>query len=217
MAASTGWVGSKFNRKEDRRLLVGKGKYLADLAEPGMLHLVFARSQRAHARIKRIDTSAAAAMPGVVKVVTGADIKDKIPSLPQPVVVPALPANYPKFWPLAVDKVKFHGEPVAAVVARDKYTAEDAAEAIVVEYDPLPYVGDPESALKPGAPKVHEDWKDNLIFAMTFTGGPDEESQRKNDAEVEKQIKEADIVIKQRFKTHRCGVTPMETRGALCI
>ena len=217
MTASTGWVGSKFNRKEDRRLLVGKGKYIADLVEPGMLHLVFVRSHRAHARIKRIDTGAATAMPGVVKVVTAADIKDKIPSLPQPVVVPALSANYPTFWPLAVDKVKFHGEPIAAVVARDKYTAEDAAEAIVVEYDPLPYVGDPESALKPGAPKVHEDWKDNLIFSMTFTGGPDEESQKKNDAEVDKLIKEADVVVKQRFKTHRCGMTPMETRGALCI
>ncbi len=217
MAESKNWVGRKFNRKEDRRLLVGRGKYIADISEPGTLHLVFARSQHAHARIKSIDVSAALAMPGVVRVVTGADIKDKIPSLPQPVVVPALVARYPTFWPLAVGKVKFFGEPVAAVVARDKYVAEDAAEAIVVEYDPLPYVGDPESALAPGATKVHEDWEDNQIFAMTFTGGADEESQKKNDAEVDKLIREADIVVKQRFKTHRCGVTPMETRGALCI
>jgi carbon-monoxide dehydrogenase large subunit len=177
--------------------------------------MVFARSQHAHARIKSIDTSAAEAMPGVVKVVTGADIKDKIPSLPQPVVVPALPAHYPTFWPLAVGKVKFHGEPVAAVVARDKYVAEDAAEAIVVEYEPLPYVGDPESALAPGATIVHAGWQDNQIFAMTFTGGADEDSQNKNDAAVDKLISEADIVVKQRFKVHRCGMTPMETRGAL--
>ena len=90
--------------------------------------------------------SAAKAMPGVIAVVTGGDIKDKILPMPQPVVQPALPATYPKHWPLAVGKVKWHGEPVAAVVARDPYIAEDAAETIEVEYDPLPYVGDPESA-----------------------------------------------------------------------
>ncbi|MFO1351076.1 MAG: molybdopterin cofactor-binding domain-containing protein [Gammaproteobacteria bacterium] len=211
------WVGSKFNRKEDRRLLTGKGRYLADINVPGALHLVFVRSQRAHAKIKRIDVSKALALPGVVKVVTGADIKNKIPSLPQPVVVPALPARYPTFWPLAVGKVKFHGEPVAAIVATDKYVAEDAAEAVEVEYQDLPYVRDAEAALKKGAPKVHDDWEDNVIFTFTFTGGPDAESQKKNDEEVDKIIKEAPIVIRERFKTHRCGMTPMETRGALCL
>jgi carbon-monoxide dehydrogenase large subunit len=74
MTEKKSWVGSEFHRKEDRRLLFGKGKYIADLIEPGMLHMVFARSQHAHARIKSIDTSAAEAMPGVVKVVTGADL-----------------------------------------------------------------------------------------------------------------------------------------------
>jgi len=151
-------------------------------------------------------------MPGVVAVVTGEDIKDKILSMPQPVVVPLLPAKYPEHWPLAVGKVKWHGEPVAAVVARDKYVAEDAMETIVVEYEPLPYVGNPTEALKEGATIIHDGWDDNIIFEMDFTGG---EEADKHDADVEKVFQSADVVIKETFSCHRCGVTPMETRGAL--
>ena len=209
------WVGAKFNRKEDHRLTTGKGRYLADLTLPGMLHLTFFRSERAHSTINSIDTSKAMALPGVVAIVTGEDIKEKILSLPQPVVQPGLPAKFPKHWPLAVGKVKFHGEPVAAIVSRDKYIGADAAELIEVDYTDLPYVGDPESALKSGAPLVHDDWDDNLIFEMGFTGGDTEESQAENDAEVEKIMQTADIVVQKRFRVQRCGVTPMETRGVL--
>ncbi|HUC67897.1 MAG TPA: xanthine dehydrogenase family protein molybdopterin-binding subunit [Stellaceae bacterium] len=212
---SSDWVGRQFSRKEDHRLTTGKGQYFADILVPGMLHLVFVRSTHAHARIKRIDFSAARALPGVVAVVTGADIKDQIKSLPQPVVVPALPARYPTFWPLAVDKVKFHGEPVAAVIARDKYVAEDAAELVEVEYEPLPHVRNMETALDPAAPLVHEGWPDNEMFALTFTGGGTAETQAANDAEVDGLIRAADVVVKQRYRVHRCGVTPLETRGAL--
>ena len=215
VAKQQGWVGRQFNRKEDYRLTTGKGQYFADIVVPGMLHLVFVRSQHAHARIKRIDTSAAKAIPGVVAVVTGEDIRDAIKSLPQPVVVPALPARYPTFWPLAVDKVKFHGEPVAAVVARDKYVAEDAADAVAIEYEPLPIIGDMEDALKPGSPIVHDGWENNEMFSMTFTGGATPESQAANDAEVDQLIKSADVSIKSRYRVHRCGVTPLEPRGAL--
>lgn len=209
------WVGAKFNRKEDHRLTTGKGRYLADLTLPGMLHLTFFRSERAHSTINSIDTSKAMALPGVVAIVTGEDIKEKILSMPQPVVQPGLPARFPKHWPLAVGKVKFHGEPVAAIVSRDKYIGADAAELIEVDYTDLPYVGDPESALKSGAPLVHDDWDDNLIFEMGFTGGDTEESQAENDAEVEKIMQTADIVVQKRFRVQRCGVTPMETRGVL--
>jgi aerobic carbon-monoxide dehydrogenase large subunit len=214
-AEPSGWVGRQFNRKEDHRLTTGKGQYFADMTVPGMLHLVFVRSARAHARIKRIDCSAARKLPGVVAVVTGADIKDQIKPLPQPVVVPALPARYPTFWPLAVGKVKFHGEPIAAVIARDRYVAEDAANLVEVDYEALPYVGDMEDALKPGAPVVHDGWPDNEMFALTFTGGATPETQAANDAEVERLIKSAEVVVKQRYRVHRCGVTPLETRGAL--
>ncbi|MBT3629069.1 MAG: xanthine dehydrogenase family protein molybdopterin-binding subunit [Rhodospirillaceae bacterium] len=209
------WVGTKFNRKEDHRLTTGKGRYLADLSLPGMLHLTFVRSERAHATINSIDTSKAEALPGIVAVVTGEGIKDKILPMPQPVVQPGLPAKFPKHWPLAVGKVKFHGEPIAAIVSRDKYVGADAAELIEVDYTDLPYVSGPEQALESGAPLVHDDWDDNLIFEMGFTGGDTEESQAQNDAEVEEIMQTADIVVKERFRVHRCGMTPMETRGVL--
>ncbi|MDG2406059.1 MAG: molybdopterin-dependent oxidoreductase, partial [Paracoccaceae bacterium] len=215
MSDNKGWVGKQFNRKEDHRLTTGRGKYLADIVIPGMLHLVFLRSDRAHALIKSIDTAKAEAIPGVVAVYTGEGIKDKILPMPQPVVVPALPGHHPQHWPLAVNKVHFHGETVAAVVARDKYVAEDAAELIEVEYEDLPYVSNPTEALKPDAPIVHEGWDDNMVFEMTFTGGEDAESQAKNDAEVENIFQSADVVVKEKFTAHRSGVTPMETRGAL--
>ena len=97
-----GWVGVDFKRKEDHRLTTGKGAFFGDISEPGMLYLVFVRAERAHAIIKNIDPSKAKALPGVVTVVTGADIKDEIRSMPQKVVVPALPARYPTHWPLAM-------------------------------------------------------------------------------------------------------------------
>ena len=216
-STADGWFGARFSRKEDHRLTTGRGRYIADLSAPGMLHLVFVRSQVAHARIRSIDTSRAKALPGVVAVITGEDIKDRIAPLPQPVVVPNMPAKYPTHWPLAVGKVRFHGDALAAVVARDKYVAEDAAEAIEVDYQELPYVGDPEAALQPDAPVVHEGWDNNLIFQMTFTGGATPEDQAKNDAKVQQAFDSADVVVRHRFRCHRCGVTPMETRGALCL
>ena len=209
------WVGRELNRKEDLRLTTGKGQYFGDIKLQGALHLVFVRSSRAHALIKRIDTAAAKAMAGVFAVVTGAELKDKLKSLPIPVVVPALPARYPTFWPLAVGKVKFHGEPVAAVVAKDCYIAEDAAEAIEIEYEDLPYVAGPEEAMKPGAPILHPGWDDNKIFELGFTGGATPESVAQNETEVDRLIREAPVAIKRRFKVHRTGVTPMEPRGAM--
>jgi len=211
-----GWFGAQYNRKEDKRLITGRGKYIADLDIPGMVHLVFKRSDVAHANIKSIDVSKAKALPGVIAVVTGEDIKDKINPLPMPVVLPALDAHYPRHWPLAVNKVRFHGDCVAAVVARDKYVAEDAADLIEIDYEELPYVGDPEAALQPGSPIVHEGWDDNLIFQMTFTGGATPEEQSANDKKVQEVFDSAEVVVKQRFRCHRTGVTPMETRGALC-
>ncbi len=210
------WLGARLPRKEDRRLVTGAGKYLADMVLPGMLHAVFVGSEYAHARIIGIDTSAALALPGVVAVYTGAAIKDLIKPMPQAVVQPNLPARYPTFWPLATAKVKFHGEPVALVVARDKYTAVDAAELVVVDYEELPAILDPELALLPDSPLVHEEDGGNDIFTMTLTGGDTEESQRKNAAEVEAIFQGAEVVVKERFRVHRTGVTPMEPRGVLC-
>jgi aerobic carbon-monoxide dehydrogenase large subunit len=209
------WMGARLERKEDLRLITGHGKYLADIVIPGMLHAVFVRSDHAHAKIKRIDITEAQALPGVVAVLTGEEFKSQCKSMRQPVLLPNLPAKYPVYYGLAVDKVKFHGDPVAVVIARDKYVAVDAAELVVVDYEELPVVLDPEAALKPGSPKVHDEEADNEMFAMTFTGGGTAEEQAKNDAEVDKIFQSAEVVIKERFRVHRTGTTPMETRGTL--
>ena len=210
------WMGTPLPRKEDRRLLTGKGKYVSDIVIPGALHAVFVRSEYAHAKILSIDTSEAEELEGIERIYTGDQIKHLIKSMPQPIVQPALPAHYPTFWPLAVDKVTFHGEPVALVVARDKYVAEDAAELVFVDYEELEPVLDPEEALKPESAIIHEKDGTNEIFSMTFTGGDTEASQAENAAEVEKIFQNAPIVVKDRFKTHRTGVTPMEPRAILC-
>lgn len=209
------WIGRKFARKEDRRLITGKGNYLADIHVDNCLVLKFARSTCAHGIIKSIDTSSAESIPGVIAVYTGNDIKDRIKPLPTSATLPLLEANYPRHWPLAVGKVKFNGEPVAAVIAKDKYTAEDAVEQIIVEYEDLPAVTDPEQSLQPDAPVIHDEFSDNIMFKMTLTGGFTPEEQQRNADKVGEIIENADIIISERFRVHRCGVTPMETRGVI--
>lgn len=210
------WMGARLARKEDLRLITGHGKYLADMVLPGMLHAVFVRSEYAHARIVGIDKAAAEALPGVVAVITGEDLRGQVKSMRQPVLLPNLNARYPDYFALAVDKVKYHGDPVAVVIARDKYVAVDAAELVVVDYDELPAVVDPEAALASGATLVHEEEGTNEIFAMTFTGGATEDEQQKNAAEVDRIFQTAEVVVKNRFRVHRTGLTPMEPRGVLC-
>ena len=209
------WVGANYKRKEDKRLTSGRGQYFSDIKVPGALHLVFVRSPMAHAKIKSIDTSAAKTMKGVVAVVTAADITDEIKSLAQPSLIPALPANYPNHWPLAVDKVKFHGEAVAAVIATDRYIAADAAEAVEVDYDELPVVTDMEAALEEGSPIVLDEFGTNEQLAMNLTGGMTEEEQQAKQKAIDDLLDGAKVRIKRRFRVHRCGVTPLEPRGAM--
>jgi len=206
------WVGAKFRRKEDHRLTSGRGEYFGDIKVPGALELIFVRSDRAHARIINIDTTEAEAMPGIVAVITGQDIKH-FKSLSQPVLRALAPAHFPDWYMLEIDTVKHYGAPVAAVIARDKYLAEDAAEAVRVEYEDLPYVGSAEEALAPGAPTVYDDWDDNLILELNFTGGETPEDQAQNIDEVDQILEASDHVISQRYQVHRCGATPMEPRG----
>ena len=207
-----GWVGAKFKRKEDRRLTTGRGQYFGDINEPGALQLVFVRSERAHARIKSIDTREAEAMSGVIAVITGNDIKH-FKSLSQPVMRALVPAHFPDWRMLEINTVKHFGAPVAAVIARDKYIAEDAAETVRVEYEDLPYIGSAEEALAPGAPTVYEDWDDNLILENNFTSGDTPEETAQNVDDVDQILKASDHVISQRYQVHRCGATPMEPRG----
>ncbi|MEM7543449.1 MAG: xanthine dehydrogenase family protein molybdopterin-binding subunit [Pseudomonadota bacterium] len=210
------WLGARMARKEDLRLVTGKGQYIGDIVLPRMAHAVFVRSDYAHARIRSIDTAAALAVPGVIAVITGQDLVDDVRTMPQPVLLPNLPAKYPTFSALAIDKVKFHGTPVALVIARHKYIAEDASELVEVDYEELPVVTDPEAALEAGAPVINEDHDDNEIFAMTFTGGETEQEQIANAKAVDEVFANADVTIKKRFRVHRTGLTPMEPRGVLC-
>jgi aerobic carbon-monoxide dehydrogenase large subunit len=208
-------IGKPVVRKEDVRLTAGRGQYFADMKIPGALHCVFVRSSHSHAEVVAIDTAAALRAPGVVAVFTGEDLKDRLAPLPHPIVVPNLPGKFPKHWPLAVGRVKFNGEPVAVVVATDRYLAEDAAELVDVVYSDLPYVGSPEEAMRPGAPVIHEGWENNEIFSMSFTGGYAADTVQANVAEVQAIIDAAPVVVHETFKVHRTGVTALEPRGVM--
>src|ERR1700681_255115 len=143
-------LGNSVRRVEDPELLAGKGRYVDDIDIDGLLHVAFVRSPYAHARILSIDTSDAESMPGVVAVFTHDDV-----DLVAPALIPVNPAVQRPA--LATGKVRFVGDPVAAVIASSLSEATDAAAAVVVDYDPLPAVVDPEAALEPGAPLQFEE------------------------------------------------------------
>ena len=195
----TGWIGRRVTRVEDARLLTGRGHVNDDHPPVGDVHAAaIVRSPHAHARIVGYDVSAALRMEGVVGVITGADVARL--TRPFPVGVPA-PVRY---HCAATDKVRFVGEPVAVVVARSRYLAEDAAEAVVVEYEPLPAVVDVERALEPDAPVLHEAVGTNLAGHRRLVyGDPD------------RAFAEADVVIRERFRFPKYGSTPIETYGVI--
>ena len=172
MTTTNPWVGQSIKRKEDRRLLVGEGQYLADIVLPRMIMMGLVRSIYAHAKITNIDTAQAAAQPGVHAVLTGEDVRHLGPVLSD-MSTPNLPGvtKRPIFWPLSIDEVKYVGDPLAVVVARDKYTLEDALELVDVDYDPLDVVIGPERALQPDAPLLYPDWGDNVLYHQHIPAG----------------------------------------------
>jgi carbon-monoxide dehydrogenase large subunit len=200
------------NRLEDPRLLVGNGEYVADLDTAGVLHVVLVRSVHPHARIASIDTSAALAMPGVVDVVTGAMLGDRNGPMrhpqwrPNPALLRLLNplANPQDILLLATDRVRYPGEPIAAVVATNPYLAHDAAELVAVEYEPLDVVVDAEAALSETAPLLYEGWGTNVATSFTVTKG-----------DVDAAFAAADKVVKDRFTYGRQTGAPMEPRGVL--
>ena len=151
--------GKAVRRKEDPRFITGRGSYVDDLHLPGMQTVVFLRSPYAHARIVKIDTSAAEKHPGVMKVYTGKDF----PAVPVPcgVTLPNSGQISPFYPMIATDVVRHTGEIIAAVIASDPGTARDAAELIQVDYEPLGVVVDAEKATAPGAPQVHAEIANN--------------------------------------------------------
>jgi carbon-monoxide dehydrogenase large subunit len=196
-------VGKRIRRREDPRLITGTATYLDDIKMPGMTHAIIVRSPHAAARIKGIDAKAARALPGVLSVFTGADVKHLGP-VPCAASLPDL--RVPHHHLLAQDRVYFSGHPVAVVVASDRYVARDAADLVEVDYEPLAAVSDPEKAIAEGAPAVHPEWPDNVAFRFHQDGG-----------DVEAAFREAEVVVKQRITSQRLIPMALETRGALAV
>src|SRR5919201_2813079 len=155
MSEATPFVGRAMKRVEDPRLVQGLGTYTDDLNLAGLLHACILRGPHAHARIRRIDTSAAKAIPGVVAVLTGTDVNESCGAVPCAAAIPDLKA--PRHTALAGDRVYFDGHAVAVAVTTDPYIARDAVDAIDVDYEPLAVVVDPEAAMKAGSPLTHPD------------------------------------------------------------
>jgi len=194
-------TGTSIQRVEDARVLTGRGRYVDDVSLPGMLHAAFVRSPHPHARITRVDTSAAQAMPGVVAVLTGAEMQ----RLSNPMAIQMVPGyRSPVFHPLATDRVRFVGDPVAVVIAESRYLAEDARDEVEVDYAPLQAVVSIEQALDPSRPVLFDNVGSNIVMQDSHTYG-----------EIDAAFAKANRVIKERFRQHRYANVPMETRGCV--
>ena len=197
-------IGKSLLRREDYRFLTGTATYLDDIDIPGALHANFVRSPHAHARVRSIDFERAAAASGVVAVVTGRELAAWTVNLR---IAPPIEGLQPtEVSTLPVDKVRFPGDPIACVVAADRYLAEDAAELVDVEYEALAPVVDMFKALEPGAPLVDDSLSSNLVSHQNFTAG-----------HVDRRFGEADRVVEARFSQHRQTPLPIETRGCSAV
>ncbi len=198
---SGGLIGRPVRRQEDPRLLRGKGAYVSDVSLPGLLHLAVLRSPHAHARIRRADFSALETLPGIVSVIVADDVKGlgQLPVLAHP------PGQRQTGYPvLPADRVLYVGQPVAAVVAESRYVAQDGLDRMQVEYEVLRAVTDLVQATSAGAPRLYEDWPDNIAVARDIgTGDPD------------RVFAGAHAVVEATFKIPRQTAAPLEGR-AVC-
>ncbi|MCX5254137.1 xanthine dehydrogenase family protein molybdopterin-binding subunit [Streptomyces canus] len=197
-------VGTARLRKEDARLLTGQTRWTDNIDATGMLHLAVLRSPMAHARIDRVDVSPALERPGVVAAFSGADLAEGMGSLPcaWPVTEDIVLPDHP---PIATAEVRYAGDPVAVVVARDRYAAADALEAIEVDYAPLPPVLDLEAALEPKAPLVHSDKGTNRCYDWPLRTGEDFAAVRQR----------AEVTLKRRYHQQRLIANAMEPRAVV--
>jgi 2-furoyl-CoA dehydrogenase large subunit len=193
------WIGHRFPPLEDKRFVLGKGRYINDIVLPGMLHVATVPSPYAHARILRIDTTKALHMPGVVQVITGADLAEWMDPIPQNLHLPNV-----LWYPLAVEKARLAGEWVAAVIATSRYQAEDAAELVEVAYEPLEPVVDPERAMAPDSPVLHEAHGSNIAFQTSVDFG-----------DVDGAFAQATHVFASRYRWSRHSGVPLETFGCV--
>jgi carbon-monoxide dehydrogenase large subunit len=194
-------IGKARARKEDARLVTGQTNWTDNIQLPGLVHVAFVRSPMAHARITRVDVSAARSAPGVIAAFSGADFAAEQGSLPcawpvtPDIVIPAHP-------PMAVDEVRYVGEIVACVVARDRYTAADAFQLVDVDYEPLPAVLDMEAALAEGSPKVHE--TGNKSYEWTLANG-----------DLDEAFRDAPVVMERTYRQQRLIPCAMEPRATV--
>jgi carbon-monoxide dehydrogenase large subunit len=202
MAGPSRLIGAPIKRREDPRLIQGLSHYVDDIKLVNTLDCTFLRSDYAHADIKSINTEAAENLSGVVKVITGADIEGKVGSIPCAAEIEGL--KVPDHPALAVGRVRFVGEPIAAVVATDPYIARDALDLIEVEYDELPVVADLDKAIEPDSTVIYDEFDDNIAFTMPLDAG-----------EVDAAFAEADHVVSQRFVNQRLIPNSIEPRGVL--
>jgi carbon-monoxide dehydrogenase large subunit len=195
-------VGARVKRVEDPRLLAGKGTYVDDLRIAGTVCVAFLRSMHAHARITRIETISALGVRGVIGIFAGKDIE----ALVRPISARSRMKSYhATAMPLlAVDKVRYAGEPVVAVVAENRYVAEDAVERLEVDYDPLPAAVDPEEAAREDAPLLHDDAESNVLVAREFARG-----------DVAAALSQAKTRVRERFRFHRKAALAIEPRTYL--
>src|SRR5688572_8720174 len=196
--------GARVRRKEDPRFLTGRGMFTDDVQIAGTVHTAFVRSPHAHARIRSIDLAAARGHPGVVAVYTGKDLADAgVNGIPVGWLLQGLkPSNH---HAIAVEKVHYVGEAVAVIVAESAYAACDAAELVVVDYDPLPAVADAEQALAKGAPAVRDDGSDNVCFRWQIGDA----------AATDAAFSQAATVVRQRLVNQRLIPVAIEPRASL--
>ncbi len=198
------YVGQSLKRREDGRLLQGHGRFVADIRRPGTLHLAIVRSPHAHARIRAVDVASARVRPGVVDAVTFVDLRELARPIPMRLSDRGGRMNRYLQHPLARDKARYVGEPIAAIVAEDRYLAEDALDHVKVEYEALPALVDTRGASEPGAPLLFEAEGTNAVVTYDVAYG-----------DVDGAFREADLVVRDTFYVQRHTAVPMETRGAL--
>jgi carbon-monoxide dehydrogenase large subunit len=203
MAIKPVHVGQRIKRREDPRLIRGLASYTDDLKLHGMLHAGFVRSQHAAGRITRIDARRALAMPGVVGVFTYEELRGRVGPAPCTAILPSM--NHVPYPLLADGRVLYVGQPVAVVVAKDRYLARDAALAVEVEIEERPAVVDLEAALAPGAPRVYEELPSNVCWHMPAESNP----------KLDELFAKADGVAKLRLVNQRVAPVPMEGRAVV--
>jgi carbon-monoxide dehydrogenase large subunit len=200
------YTGASIKRSEDPRILTGAGRYVDDIKLPGMLHAAFLRSPLAHGRVLSVDTSAARALPGVVAVLTGADLEAMTVQAPDPLLsLFSTGGPTPEFTLLATDKVRLVGDPVAVVIAESRYLAEDGCELVEVEYDDLPPVMSAAFALDPSSPPLFANLGDNIARPHS----------RREFGDVGSTFANADRIIDFHIDVHRHQNVPMEGRGCV--